>query len=68
MQSDLQVLYLELAKGRTIYDAVKKTKKFISLSIKYTPEIGQGRSTTCTMGMLRIITRFFKRIDLIFSK
>jgi hydroxymethylpyrimidine/phosphomethylpyrimidine kinase len=33
----------KLAKGRTIYDAVKKTKKFISLSIKYTPEIGQGR-------------------------
>lgn len=37
------VITAELAKGRTIYDAVKKAKKFISLSIKYTPEIGQGR-------------------------
>ena len=33
----------ELAKGKTIYEAVKKAKKFISLSIEHTPEIGQGR-------------------------
>ena len=32
----------ELAKGKSIYEAVK-SKKFISLSIQYTPEIGQGR-------------------------
>ncbi|MDU6092568.1 MAG: bifunctional hydroxymethylpyrimidine kinase/phosphomethylpyrimidine kinase, partial [Staphylococcus lugdunensis] len=37
------VIAAELAKGRSIYEAVKKAKKFISLSIEYTPEIGQGR-------------------------
>ena len=37
------VIAAELAKGRTIYEAVKKAKDFIALSIKYTPEIGQGR-------------------------
>lgn len=37
------VITAELAKGKTIYEAVKKAKKFISLSIEYTPEIGQGR-------------------------
>src|SRR5699024_1011124 len=37
------VITAELAKGKSIYDAVKKAKKFISLSIEYTPEIGQGR-------------------------
>ncbi|OEL06102.1 bifunctional hydroxymethylpyrimidine kinase/phosphomethylpyrimidine kinase [Staphylococcus equorum] len=37
------VITAELAKGKTIYEAVKKAKQFISLSIKHTPEIGQGR-------------------------
>lgn len=37
------VITAELAKGKSIYEAVKKAKAFISLSIKYTPEIGQGR-------------------------
>ncbi|BCU52833.1 hydroxymethylpyrimidine/phosphomethylpyrimidine kinase [Staphylococcus auricularis] len=37
------VITAELAQGRSIYDAVKKAKRFISLSIKHTPEIGQGR-------------------------
>ncbi|MCU5746559.1 bifunctional hydroxymethylpyrimidine kinase/phosphomethylpyrimidine kinase [Staphylococcus sp. SQ8-PEA] len=37
------VIASELAKGRTIYQAVKKAKDFIALSIQYTPEIGQGR-------------------------
>ena len=37
------VITAELAKGKSIYDAVKKAKKFISLSIEYTPEIGYGR-------------------------
>ena len=37
------VIAAELAKGKTIYEAVKKAKDFIALSIKYTPEIGQGR-------------------------
>ena len=36
------VITAELAKGKSIYEAVK-AKKFISLSIQYTPEIGQGR-------------------------
>lgn len=37
------VIAAELAKGRSIYEAVEKAKTFISLSIKYTPEIGKGR-------------------------
>ncbi len=37
------VITAELAKGKTMYEAVKKAKSFISLAIKYTPEIGQGR-------------------------
>ncbi len=37
------VIAAELAKGRSIYQAVKKAKEFISLSIEYTPEIGNGR-------------------------
>lgn len=37
------VITAELAKGRTIEQAVAKAKKFISLSIQYTPEIGRGR-------------------------
>lgn len=37
------VITAELAKGRSIYDAVAKAKSFISLAIKHTPEIGQGR-------------------------
>ncbi|MDU0449643.1 bifunctional hydroxymethylpyrimidine kinase/phosphomethylpyrimidine kinase [Staphylococcus haemolyticus] len=37
------VITAELAKGKSIYEAVKKAKKFILLSIQYTPEIGQGR-------------------------
>ncbi|ATH59616.1 MULTISPECIES: bifunctional hydroxymethylpyrimidine kinase/phosphomethylpyrimidine kinase [Staphylococcus] len=37
------VITAELAKGKSMYEAVRKAKKFISLSIKYTPEIGQGR-------------------------
>lgn len=37
------VITAELAKGRSIKDAVKKAKEFISLSIEHTPEIGKGR-------------------------
>ncbi|MBO1199707.1 bifunctional hydroxymethylpyrimidine kinase/phosphomethylpyrimidine kinase [Staphylococcus simiae] len=37
------VITAELAKGRTIDQAVAKAKHYISLSIQYTPEIGQGR-------------------------
>ncbi|QLK86500.1 bifunctional hydroxymethylpyrimidine kinase/phosphomethylpyrimidine kinase [Staphylococcus sp. 17KM0847] len=37
------VITAELAKGRSVYDAVAKAKSFISLAIKHTPEIGQGR-------------------------
>ncbi|MBI5975508.1 bifunctional hydroxymethylpyrimidine kinase/phosphomethylpyrimidine kinase [Staphylococcus canis] len=37
------VITAELAKGKSIYDAVHKAKKFISLAIKHTPEIGKGR-------------------------
>ncbi|MGZ1561402.1 bifunctional hydroxymethylpyrimidine kinase/phosphomethylpyrimidine kinase [Staphylococcus argenteus] len=37
------VITAELAKGRTLSEAVHKAKKFISLSIQYTPEIGRGR-------------------------
>ncbi|SCT37170.1 bifunctional hydroxymethylpyrimidine kinase/phosphomethylpyrimidine kinase [Staphylococcus caeli] len=37
------VITAELAKGKSIYEAVKKAKHFISLSIKHTPEIGMGR-------------------------
>ncbi|WP_436882592.1 bifunctional hydroxymethylpyrimidine kinase/phosphomethylpyrimidine kinase [Staphylococcus gallinarum] len=37
------VITAELAKGKSIYAAVKKAKNFIALSIKHTPEIGQGR-------------------------
>ncbi|MEB8125612.1 bifunctional hydroxymethylpyrimidine kinase/phosphomethylpyrimidine kinase [Staphylococcus succinus] len=37
------VITAELAKGKSIYDAVNKAKQFIALSIKYTPEIGQGK-------------------------
>ncbi|HHE7640594.1 TPA: bifunctional hydroxymethylpyrimidine kinase/phosphomethylpyrimidine kinase, partial [Staphylococcus aureus] len=33
----------ELAKGRPLFEAVHKAKKFISMSIQYTPEIGRGR-------------------------
>lgn len=37
------VITAELAKGKSMFDAVQKAKKFISLSIKHTPEIGLGR-------------------------
>lgn len=37
------VITAELAKGKSMFDAVQKAKKFISLSIKHTPEIGFGR-------------------------
>ena len=37
------VITAELAKGKSIYQAVQKAKQFIALSIEYTPEIGQGR-------------------------
>ncbi|HDK3162837.1 TPA: bifunctional hydroxymethylpyrimidine kinase/phosphomethylpyrimidine kinase [Staphylococcus aureus] len=37
------VITAELAKGRPLFDAVQKAKKFISMSIQYTPEIGRGR-------------------------
>lgn len=37
------VIAAELAKGKSIYQAVKKAKDYITLSIKYTPEIGKGR-------------------------
>lgn len=37
------VITAELAKGRSVYEAVAKAKEFISLAIKYTPEIGRGR-------------------------
>jgi hydroxymethylpyrimidine/phosphomethylpyrimidine kinase len=37
------VITAELAKGKSIYEAVQKAKKFIALAIQYTPEIGQGR-------------------------
>lgn len=37
------VITAELAKGKSVFDAVAKAKKFISLAIKETPEIGQGR-------------------------
>lgn len=30
-------------KGRPLFEAVHKAKKFISMSIQYTPEIGRGR-------------------------
>lgn len=33
----------ELAKGKSVYDAVAKAKKYISLAIQHTPEIGKGR-------------------------
>lgn len=37
------VITAELAKGKSVFDAVAKAKKFISLAIKEIPEIGQGR-------------------------
>ena len=37
------VITAELAKGRSIYQAVEKAKSFISMSIEHTPEIGKGR-------------------------
>ncbi|ARJ50261.1 bifunctional hydroxymethylpyrimidine kinase/phosphomethylpyrimidine kinase [Staphylococcus lutrae] len=37
------VITAELAKGKTVYDAVAKAKHYISLAIKETPEIGKGR-------------------------
>ncbi|MFP4925145.1 bifunctional hydroxymethylpyrimidine kinase/phosphomethylpyrimidine kinase, partial [Staphylococcus pseudintermedius] len=37
------VITAELAKGKSVYDAVAKAKKYISLAIQYTPEIGKGR-------------------------
>ncbi len=37
------VITAELAKGRPLFEAVHKAKKFISMSIQYTPEIGRGR-------------------------
>lgn len=37
------VITAELAKGKTIFDAVQKAKQFISMGIQFTPEIGQGR-------------------------
>lgn len=37
------VITAELAKGKSVYDAVAKAKAFISLAIEHTPEIGQGR-------------------------
>lgn len=37
------VIAAELAKGRSVYDAVAKAKDFISLAIQHTPEIGRGR-------------------------
>ncbi len=37
------VITAELAKGRPLFEAVHKAKKFISMSIQYTPEIGSGR-------------------------
>ena len=38
------VITAELAKGRSIHQAVEKAKSFISMSIEHTPEIGKGRS------------------------
>ena len=37
------VITAELAKGHTIEEAVNTAKRFITLAIKYTPEIGKGR-------------------------
>nr|WP_263315088.1 bifunctional hydroxymethylpyrimidine kinase/phosphomethylpyrimidine kinase [Mammaliicoccus sp. Marseille-Q6498] len=37
------VITAELAKGHTIEEAVETAKRFITLAIKYTPEIGKGR-------------------------
>lgn len=37
------VITAELAKGHTIEEAVNTAKRFISLAIQYTPEIGKGR-------------------------
>lgn len=37
------VITAELAKGKSVYDAVAKAKKYISLAIQHTPEIGKGR-------------------------
>ncbi|UXR87516.1 bifunctional hydroxymethylpyrimidine kinase/phosphomethylpyrimidine kinase [Staphylococcus felis] len=37
------VVTAELAKGKSIYDAVAKAKSFISLAIQHTPEFGRGR-------------------------
>lgn len=37
------VITAELAKGKSVVDAVAKAKQFISLAIKHTPEIGRGR-------------------------
>lgn len=37
------VITAELAKGHTIGEAVNTAKRFITLAIKYTPEIGKGR-------------------------
>ncbi|AKS66613.1 phosphomethylpyrimidine kinase [Staphylococcus schleiferi] len=37
------VITAELAKGKSVFEAVAKAKKYISLAIKHTPEIGKGR-------------------------
>ena len=37
------VITAELAKGKSVFDAVAKAKKYISLAIQHTPEIGKGR-------------------------
>ena len=50
------VITAELAKGRSIKDAVKKAKEFISLSIEHTPEIGKER--TCKSFCLYEESRF----------
>ncbi|MDN8969221.1 bifunctional hydroxymethylpyrimidine kinase/phosphomethylpyrimidine kinase, partial [Staphylococcus aureus] len=37
------VITAELENGRPLFEAVQKDKKFFSMSIHFTPEIGRGR-------------------------
>ncbi len=47
------VITAELAKGRPLFEAVHKAKKFISMSIQYTPEIGRGRGRVNSFAYLK---------------